>query len=160
MKKSVYIETSIVSYLTARPSRDVIRSAHQKMTRDWWETRRQEFRLVISRLVRDESARGDPQAARLRTEFLVGLPALEVTTSAIELARSLLDRHAMPVKAKDDALHVALAAVHGIDYLLTWNCTHIANADTLWLTLETIRSAGFEPPLILTPQEFAGGTHV
>jgi hypothetical protein len=157
MKPKVYVETTIASYLTAWPSRDLIVAAHQQLTRDWWENRREEFDLFIAQVVLDESAAGDADAAARRMEALKDLPLLEQSDSASDLARQLVDQVPLPEKAAVDALHIALAAVHGMDYLLTWNCTHIANA-VLRSRIEAIcRDRGYEPPVICTPEELLGG---
>ncbi len=153
MKPTVYIETTIPSYLTARPSRDLIRAAHQHLTREWW-ARRDQFELFTSRLVVQECQAGDPQAAMDRLTALSGIPILEQEAKVEELAKSLLPGVPLPVKATADAVHIATAAVNGMQYLLTWNCSHIANV-VLRLKIEAVcRAAGFEPPLICTPQEF------
>ena len=126
MPKSVYLETTIPSYLTARPSRDLLRAAHQGITREWWEDHRGRFDLFASRVVVEEAGRGNPDAARRRLDALDGLPLLEMTEEAFELAQSLLETGVLPRKARIDALHIAVAAVHGMDILLTWNCKHLA----------------------------------
>jgi len=152
MKPKLYLETSIVSYLTARPSHDLIRAAHQQVTRDWWVTR-SSFDLYISQFVLDEAKAGDPEAAELRLSVLREPFLLDPTPETGNLARKILGQGGMPNKAYVDAIHVAMAAVHGLDYLLTWNCTHIANA-TMRGKIEAIcRAAGFEPPVICTPVE-------
>src|ERR1700681_914731 len=152
MKPKLYLETSIVSYLTARPSHDLIRAAHQQLTRDWWDTRFS-FDLYISQFVLDEAKAGNAEAASRRLSALSEALLLELTPETGRLAREILRQGGMPAKAYVDAVHVALAAVHGLDYLLTWNCAHIANA-TLRGKIETIcRAAGFEPPVICTPVE-------
>lgn len=152
MKPSLYLETSIVSYLTARPSHDLIRAAHQQVTRDWWEMR-SHFELYVSQLVLDEAGAGDKEAAKRRLSALQEASLLNLTPEAGRLARGILDQGGMPAKARVDAVHVALAAVHGLDYLLTWNCTHIANAATRGKIEAVCRAAGFEPPVICTPIE-------
>lgn len=152
MKSSIYVETSIVSYLTARTSRDLVRAAHQEVTVEWW-TGRDAYELFVSQLVLDEASVGDAGAAALRLEALRDLPLLELTPGAVALARQLVRAAALPSKAAGDALHIALTAAHGVDYLLTWNCAHIANA-TMRPRIEAIcRSEGFEPPVICTPLE-------
>ena len=152
MKPKAYVETSIVSYLTAVPSRDLVLAAHQQITRDWWAGRGA-FDLYISQFVLDEAAAGDAKAAARRMEVLRDTTLLDVTDEAAALARELLTGRAMPSKAQVDAFHVAVATVHGMDYLLSWNCAHIANA-TMRGTIETIcRAAGFVPPVICTPLE-------
>jgi hypothetical protein len=152
MRPKLYLETSIVSYLTARPSHDLIRAAHQQVTRDWWETR-SFFDLYISQFVLDEAMAGDAEAAGRRLSALREASLLDLTPEAGRLAREILDGGGMPAKAYVDAAHVALTAAHGLDYLLTWNCAHIANA-TMRGRIEAIcRDAGFEPPVICTPIE-------
>ena len=153
MKPRVYLETTIPSYLTAWPSRDLVRAAHQQITRDWWDRRRAEFELYISQVVLRECQAGDVTAAAERLKILQDLPLLEQTEEATRLAQALVDRVPLPERAAVDALHVAIAAVHGVDYLLTWNCTHIANA-TLRDPIEYVcRANGYEPPAICTPDE-------
>ncbi|MGP0068674.1 MAG: type II toxin-antitoxin system VapC family toxin [Isosphaeraceae bacterium] len=156
MKRRVYIETTIPSYLTAWPSRDLVRAAHQQITREWW-TNRSVFELYSSRLVVQECQAGDPQAAADRLAALAGVPLLEQLPEAASLADALLRGVPLPERAAADALHIAIAAVHGVDYLLTWNCTHIANV-TLRSQIEAVcRAAGYEPPLICTPEELPAG---
>ena len=152
MKPTVYVETTIPSYLTAWPSRDLVRAAHQQITREWW-ARRDGFDLYLSRLVIQECQAGDALAAVDRLTALAGIPLLEQAVAETELAEALVRDVPLPAKAAADALHIATAAVHGIRYLLTWNCTHIANV-ALRPQIEAVcRAAGFEPPLICTPEE-------
>lgn len=157
MKPKVYVETTVVSYLTAQASRDLIVAAHQKVTREWWERRRRRFDLYCSQLVVREAAAGDKKAAARRLEVLVPLPLLEITEAASRLARDLLSEAALPKKAAEDVLHIALAAVHGMDYLLTWNCRHIANAEMRNAVGAVCSFHGCEPPVICTPEELMGG---
>jgi hypothetical protein len=124
---SVYLETTIPSYLAARPSRDLVTAAHQQITHEWWDTRRASFGLYVSQLVIDECSAGDPTYAARRISLLTGIPTLILTDSATELATELILQVPLPEKARADALHVGLAVVHRIDYLLTWNCSHLAN---------------------------------
>jgi predicted nucleic acid-binding protein len=152
MKPRVYIETTIPSYLTAWSSRDLIRAAHQQTTREWWD-RRAAFELVLSALVIEECEAGDPTAAAARLAVLDSLPLVAVTDAAIELAKYLVSDVPLPTQASTDALHVATAAIHRIDYLLTWNCTHLANA-VLRVRIEDVcRTRGVRPPTICTPEE-------
>ena len=156
MSARVYVETSIVSYLSSRLSRDIVIAAHQLLTRRWWDGRGQ-YRVVVSQIVLDEAAGGDPteRARRLRT--LRGLPVLPLRHEATTLAGELVRRGALPPKATVDALHIAIAATHEVEFLLTWNCKHMANA-AMRGTIETIcRSAGLRPPVICTPEELPGG---
>lgn len=152
---SVYIETSIVGYLTARSSTDVIFQARQELTRRWWADRRDDFDLFISQLVLDEASAGDPSAASERLNLVHGLPLIDTSPEVDRLADLLIDRHLLPRKAVADAQHVATATIAAVDYLLTWNCKHIANADRLPLIYSTLRDEGFDPPLIVTPEEFS-----
>ncbi len=152
MKPKVYIETTIPSYLTARPSRDLIIAAHQQITHEWW-LKRGDFDLYVSRLVQLECQAGDPEAATARLAALVGVPVLDQREDVLGLAEELMWNVPLPTKASDDAFHIALSTVHEMNYLLTWNCTHIANA-TLRIRVESIsRTLGYEPPLICTPDE-------
>lgn len=156
MKPKVYIETTIVSYLAARPSRDVIVAGHQQITHDWWEKRREGFELYASQMVADEAGRGDASLARNRLDLLRPLPVLDTNDEARALARALIERGPMPKQEPEDALHIAVAAVHGMHFLLTWNCAHIANAQMQLAMYETCLSEGFELPRICTPTELMG----
>jgi hypothetical protein len=151
-KPKVYLETTIVSYLTASPSRDIVQAAHQQITREWWE-RRQQFDLFVSQAVITEAHRGDAVAAARRLAALEDVAVLEVTEDATKLAGAFLDQHALPAKAALDALHIAVAVVMGMDYVLTWNCTHIANAAIRPKLEDACRKLGYEPPVICTPEE-------
>lgn len=155
MKPTVYVETTIPSYLTAWPSRDVVRAGEQQLTRDWW-MRRSNFELRVSSLVLLECGAGDSEAAALRLAALDGVPVLAQSPEAESLADALLRNVPLPSKAAADAMHIAVAAVNGVAYLLTWNCTHIANA-TLRPRIEGLcRQMGYEPPVICTPKELFG----
>ena len=156
MKPKVYVETTVVSYLTAWGSRDLIVAAHQKLTREWWRRRRGEFELYCSQLVTQEASGGHKDAAQRRLQVLQALPLLEISDAAKELARLLAKSAAIPKKAAEDALHIALATVHGMDYLLTWNCKHIANAEVQRSVAATCRLRNYEPPVICTPEELMG----
>ena len=151
-KSKVYIETTIVSYLVASPSADLIQAAHQQATRNWWAGRHR-FDLFVSRAVVAEAERGAQDAAARRVEALRGIPNLEFGRSVAALARRLMQSGTLPPKARLDAAHVAVAAVNGMDYLLTWNLRHLANA-TLRGKIEGVcRDAGTVPPIICTPEE-------
>ena len=156
MKKRVYLETSVISYLCSRPSRDLITAANQQISREWWERRHLDFELVASRYVWIEASAGDPSAAQARLALLTGIAELPISPLVEPLAEALCMRDALPAKARLDALHVVAAAVAGVDYLLTWNCTHIANAETLPRVETVCRQEGFEPPRICTPLELLG----
>jgi hypothetical protein len=151
-RPTVYVETSVISYLVARPSADLITRANQKITTDWWSVRNR-FVLVISQLVIDEISGGDPVYATKRLAATHGLPLVDDSERVAALAETLLRRASLPAKAAGDAVHVAIAAVNGINFLVTWNLRHIANA-VIRRRLETIcRAEGFDPPSICTPAE-------
>jgi len=149
----VYIETSFVSYLASRPSRDLVVAGHQLTTRDWWNGSRLQYENCLSQLVLDEAGAGDPQAAADRLAVLRSMSVLETTQAALDLAAELLREGALPEKAADDAVHVSVAAVHAIPYLLTWNCRHLANA-TMRPVIESVCAAhGYVAPVICTPEQ-------
>jgi len=153
MKPKIYIETTIISYLAARPSRDLITAAHQQVTQEWWENRRADFDLFVSQLVIQEATAGDEQAVQRRQQVLEELALLQLHEEAVALARTLIDEGALPDKAVGDALHIAIATVHGMDYLLTWNLKHLANAAMRNAITVTCRARNYEPPVICTPEE-------
>lgn len=152
----VYIETTIVSYLVARPSRDVVVAGHQQTTADWWAKRRGEFICVVSDFLVTEISRGDaaPLGARLR--LVEGLPRLQTTPEVLDLARRFVAAGALPRNSEGDALHVALAVAGRVNYLLTWNCAHLANAQLLGRMHEVASKAGWRLPVICTPDELMG----
>jgi len=153
MKPKAYIETTVVSYLTAWPSRDVVIAGYQQSTREWWQDAANRFELVASELVINESSAGDTNAARDRLAALEFVTLLDATEEAAELAQQLIESGAIPEKAAEDAGHIAIAVTNGVDYLVTWNCRHIANA-TMRSKIERIcRNAGYEPTIICTPNE-------
>lgn len=156
MAERVYVETTFVSYLTAWPNRDVVIAGHQQVTRDWWDTRRADYDLCVSQLVLDESAAGDALAAQDRLAVVQSMTVLETTAAALDLAKELIHKGALPAKAADDALHVAVAAVHAIPYLLTWNCRHLANATMRPIIESVCAGKGFKAPIICTPEELLG----
>lgn len=156
MKPRVFIETTIPSYLTAWASTDLVRAAHQKLTKAWW-VEREKYELYTSRLVLQECEAGDPTAAAERLAAIADIPLLQQSDAVADLAEALVRSVPLPPKAISDSLHIATAAAHGIQYLLTWNCTHIANV-TLRPRIESVcRDAGYEPPLICTPEELNDG---
>ncbi|MHC4799921.1 MAG: type II toxin-antitoxin system VapC family toxin, partial [Planctomycetota bacterium] len=128
----------------------------QQLTQDWWEKQGSRFELFISTLVMAEAGEGDPDAVKRRVEMMQGIPDLEVTDDVVALAKKLIDEGALPREALDDAMHVALATVHGVDYLLTWNCRHIDNAERKPLIRSVCAVAGYICPEICTPQELMG----
>ena len=155
--KTVYIETSVVSYLTARPTADLLAAAWQKVTLDWWETQRSRFELYASEVTIQEAGKGDPDARARRLAALANIPLLPITEAVAPLATALVRGHALPANAVNDALHVAVAAVQGIDYLLTWNYRHLDNAETKPAVRDTCAEHGHPAPEICTPRELMGG---
>lgn len=153
MGARVYIETTVISYLTARPSQDVVIAGHQKVTRDWWDQCREKFEAVASQLVLREASAGDAQAAQVRIERLATLTLLEVTEEAMSVAQEPLATGAVPEQAAEDALHIAVAVSNGVEYLLTWNCKHLANAAMRTKIDDVCRSFGYDPVIICTPEE-------
>jgi len=153
MKPKVYIETTIISYLASRPSRDLIVAGHQQITHEWWQTARPNFATVSSQLVAREAGAGDAEAATVRLAFLAGLPLLEISEEALTLTHHLLQSKAIPQAFPEDALHVAVAVVNGIEYLLTWNYKHLANAGMRTKIEATCRELGYEAVVICTPEE-------
>lgn len=153
MAPGVYIETTIVSYLTARPSRDLVQRAHQQLTRRWWRMRRSRFDLYVSPAVLQEAASGDALRARKRLAVLKGMSVLDANFAAMRLADALARAAAVPSQAIVDATHIAIATVHGMEYLLTWNCAHIANAAMRTRIEAVCRNQGYEPPVLCTPEE-------
>ncbi|HOD83969.1 MAG: hypothetical protein BWX88_00684 [Planctomycetes bacterium ADurb.Bin126] len=156
MKQRVYIETTIVSYLTAKPSRELILRAHQDVTREWWSEKRELYDLFTSQLVLDEASDGDAEAAADRLALLAGMSQVPVTPSAMDLAEELLNQGLLPTKAATDAAHLALAVLHNMDILLTWNCRHLANAAILGRIGDYVRSRTYRMPIVCTPDELAG----
>jgi hypothetical protein len=155
-KKTVYIETSIASYLMARPTSDLLAAAWQKATVDWWDTQRNRFDLYTSDVVTEEAGKGNPEAAMRRLEALSGIPILVLTEDVVALSKALIEEKALPAKALDDSLHIAVSAVHNINYLLTWNCRHIDNAETKPIIRSVCTIHGHTSPEICTPQELMG----
>ena len=153
MKEKVYIETSVVSYLASRPSRDMVIAAHQELTRQWWEERSEKYDILISELVREEARRGDREAASERMNILDSFLVLQVSDQAVTLAEVLVNKGPIPTQASADALHIAIAASNGIDYLLTWNCKHLANATHRHRLEIMIEDASYACPIICTPEE-------
>jgi hypothetical protein len=150
---TLYIETTIVSYLTAWPSRDLVRVAHQQLTREWWDARRVSFSLYTSQLVLDEAAAGDAMAATERLRKLAGIPLLEYREPTLALAGTLERLLHLPPQARGDALHLAVCAANGIEFLLTWNCRHLANAALAPIIEEACRAHGVMGPRVATPEQ-------
>ena len=154
--ESVYLETTFISYLVARPSRDVIVAAHQQTTHDWWDARRGDFACYVSQVVADEASAGDPDEIRKRLEVIRPLPLLEVTESVQSLTQAIVASGVIPPRAVRDAAHIATAAVHRMDYLLTWNCRHLANAQIMRRIEQVCDELSHRMPLICTPEGLMG----
>jgi hypothetical protein len=159
MASSVYLETTIPSYLTAWRSPELSMAAKQQITRQWWDERRGLFELFVSDAVLLEAAGGDPDAAKRRLEALDGIPVLAPKSESDEIVVQLVDRLALPDRAIADAAHIAICIVHGIDYLLTWNCTHIANATFQPIINDVCSELGYAMPVICTPDQLMGDDH-
>ena len=154
--ESVYLETTFISYLVARPSRNVIVAGHQQTTQDWWDRRRSDFECIVSQVVIDEVSAGDPAEIQKRLDAIRDLRVLEVTKSAESLAQAIIASGVMPPRAVRDAAHIAVAAVHRVDYLLTWNCRHLANAQITRKIDEICDQLSERMPVICTPEELMG----
>ena len=153
IEPKVYVETTVISYLTARQSQDAIVAGHQQTTRDWWKTCHNRFELFASLLVLQEARRGNPEAAQERLRALDTLTLLDVREDAESLAQKLVDAGAIPEEAVEDALHIAIAATNSIQYLVTWNYRHIANATKQRFIAEVCEKAGYQPVVICTPEQ-------
>ena len=153
IKPTVYVETTVISYLTARKSQDPIVAGHQQTTQDWWKTCHNRFELVASRLVLQEASRGNPEAAQKRLRILNTLTLLEVNESTGALAQELVNAGAIPEEAVEDALHIAIAVTNRIQYLATWNYRHIANATKQQPITRICQRAGYQPLVICTPEQ-------
>lgn len=156
--KTVYIETSVVSYLTARATSNLLAAAWQTATAEWWDTHRSRFDLCTSALTVEEAGRGNQEAAARRLEALGGISMLPITEAVAALSDAIISGRALPPSAQNDAIHIAVSAVHGIDYLLTWNFRHLANAETRPLIREVCEQKGYNSPEICTPSELMGGS--
>jgi predicted nucleic acid-binding protein len=153
MKPTVYIETSVISYLTAQVSRDLIVAAHQELTVEWWEQALPKLEPYVSPVVLEEIAKGDPGAAKKRMRVVNGFEVLEVVPEVRDLAEHYFTVIDLSEKARADAYHLALAVWHGMDYLVTWNCTHIAGAKVKLIVQRVNAGRGIESPAICTPEE-------
>lgn len=153
MKPTLYLETTIISYLSARPSRDLIISARQAITSDWWWNHKNEYDLFVSALVVNEAKEGDREAVQKRITEIKGIQVLELNEPTLVLAQLLVDSKIIPERFSEDAVHVAVCAVNGIDYLLTWNCKHLANITLRRQMERIIDNAGYQCPVICTPEE-------
>lgn len=153
---TLYIETTIPSYLVAKPSRDIVVVAHQQLTREWWDNERRSYDMLISQVVLEEIRRGDPEMAEKRIEILQGIPILEANEAVEKLAQRYFESLKFPAKALRDAFHLAYVVAYEIDFLATWNCTHLANASILFQLSRLNKEWGYETPIICTPEELMG----
>ena len=156
----IYIESTIPSYVVARPARDLLQAARQQLTRDWWDFQRGKHDLFTSQVVLDEVAFGEKAMAQLRLDSLDGVPLLQVTDEVKALARKVLESGLLPVTADRDAAHIALASAYEMDMLLTWNCRHLANAAIQHRLRRLVEGAGFTLPVICTPEELLENDNV
>ena len=156
MKKTVYIESSVVSYLVARPSRDLVIAGHQASTAEWWQEYRDQYEVFISPLVVEEISAGDPAAAAKRLEAVNGIASLSISEEAEAIAEALLSAKAVPENSPRDALHIAISATQGIDYLLTWNFKHINNASTRIPVANVVSKFGLVCAIFCSPEELMG----
>jgi predicted nucleic acid-binding protein len=153
MKESIYLETTVVSYYTSKPSRDIVALAHQEITRQWWPIAIRRYDIFISEVVTEEARFGDPEAAKRRLEELKDFPHLELNDKVEEMAQVYMERLNIPEKSFRDAAHLAIACVHNIDYLVTWNCAHLANGEVIKKLMKINESLGIHTPIICTPEE-------
>ena len=154
--ETVYLETTFVSYLVSRPSRDLLVAAHQQTTEDWWLERRQNFECYVSQVLLDEASAGDPEEAKTRMAMIGGFPVLEITEETESLTAAIIDSGAIPSHAVRDAAHIAVATINDMDYLLTWNCKHLANAQMIRRLAVVCNQQGYNMPVICTPEELMG----
>ncbi len=154
--ESVYLETTFISYLVARPSRDLLVAAHQQATQEWWADRHNAFECFVSQVVLDEASVGDSTEIEKRLAALSDLPVLEVTEEVESLTQAILSSGVIPPRAVRDAAHIAVATVNEIDYLLTWNCKHLANAQIARRVSSVCERLGRRMPIICTPEELMG----
>jgi len=153
MKPTVYIETTVISYHVANPSRDLIIAAHQQITHDWWESALPQFEAFISPVVLDEISRGDTLAAKRRLDSISSVSLLEILPEMLNLSEAYFTAIEIPEKARADSYHLAIAALHGMDYLVSWNCTHIVSGRVKRIIEEINSANGIRTPIICTPEE-------
>jgi predicted nucleic acid-binding protein len=151
MKSTVYIETSVISYLTSRPSRDLIVAAHQQVTRQWWTDAAGRFDLLISPMVLDEVSQGDPEAIKSRIALVDNLRIVPIISAVLDRVNDFKRDLGLPEKALADMYHIAYCVTYEIDFLVTWNCTHIANPRVLRRLRDLAHEGGFFLPTIVTP---------
>ena len=154
--ESVYLETTIISYLISRPSRDLLVAAHQQITEEWWTNRRNEFECYVSQVVIDEVSVGNPEMVQKRMEIISDFDILEVNEESELLTKRILADGAIPPREVRDAAHIAVTSVNNVDYLLTWNCKHLANAQIIRRISVVCNKQGYNMPVICTPEELMG----
>ena len=152
----IYIESTIPSYVVARAARDLLQAARQQLTKDWWDLKREKHELFTSQVVLDEIASGEAVMARQRLELMAQIELLDLTGEANSLTKEILGSGLLPADADRDAAHIALATVHEMDILLSWNCRHIANAAIQARRRRLAEKAGFALPVLCTPDELTG----
>ena len=152
-KPRVYVETSVIDYLTARPERDVVTLGNQLATREWWLDAPGHFDLVVSDIVLQEASAGDLAAARDRLAAIASLPALAFDKESAELSRHWIQSHAVHSGEGPYAAHVAIATVNRVDYLATCNLRHIANPRLIPLIDMSCRNMGYSPAVVCTPSQ-------
>ena len=157
MQPKLYMESTIPSYLTAWPSRDLVVAGHQQLTREWWKNRKNDFSIYVSQFVLDEASAGDTEAAKKRLAVIDEFALLDITENVTDLAEAFIASGVIPKNSPTDATHIAIASVHEMNYLLTWNCAHIANAEISSVVEDVCKSHGFNCPVICTPEELMGG---
>ena len=148
----VYLDTSIPSYLVGRVNTQREIERRQRITEVWWRQYRHRSALFVSEEVKDEARAGDATLAQRRLDLLIGIDSLDDSPESNELASALIDRRVLPVTAKIDAKHIAIAATHSMQYLLTWNCKHMANPFNAQRIVQTCELLGFRSPKICTPE--------
>ncbi len=153
MNPSVYIETSVISYFTAKLSRDLIVAAHQQITNEWWENALPHYNAFVSPIVLEEISRGDVNAVQIRLDKVSSFPVLEVISEVRNLADAYFSALDIPEKARADSYHLAIASWHGLDFLVSWNCTHIVNGRIKMMIEEINAQQGIRTPIICTPEE-------
>jgi len=153
MKKRVYIETTVVSYFTARPSRDLLVAGHQQATREIWPDLAAEYETYVSALVYEEAGRGDPEQARMRIAAMKPFRMLDIDDEARSLAEKITAGRGVPEENPEDALHIAVAAVNGMEVFVTWNFAHLNNPFTRMMVRQIVETQGYECPEICSPEE-------
>lgn len=153
MKKRIYIETSVVSYFTARPSRDIIIAGHQEATRELWPEFANKYETYISALVYDEAGKGDQSQAKMRLAAIEPFPMLDIDDEAKSLAEKIIAQRGIPAKYPEDALHIAVASVNGIEVVVTWNFAHLNNPFTRRAVRRIVEDERYICPEICSPEE-------